>query len=112
MDCSYLVTAWTQGEGAEEIKQEHQLLSAVMVILLRYPKLPANVLQGSLQNQEPPLRALAARPANLQSLGEFWQAVGKKPKATLHYTVTVSVPVHVQTLEVPLVAEILTGSVE
>jgi hypothetical protein len=28
------------------------------------------------------------------NLGEFWQAIGSKPKATLHYTVTIAVPVH------------------
>ncbi|MDJ0747492.1 MAG: Pvc16 family protein [Xenococcaceae cyanobacterium MO_167.B27] len=27
----------------------------------------------------------------LQSLGEFWQALGGKPKAALHYTVTIGV---------------------
>ena len=29
----------------------------------------------------------------LQSIGEFWQAMGGKPKATLHYAVTISVDV-------------------
>lgn len=29
----------------------------------------------------------------LQSLGEFWQAMGGRPKATLHYGVTLSVDV-------------------
>lgn len=29
--------------------------------------------------------------SNLQSLGEFWQAMGNKPRAALAYTVTISV---------------------
>jgi hypothetical protein len=34
------------------------------------------------------------QPGLLQSLGEFWQSLGGKPKAALHYTVTVGVDVH------------------
>ena len=41
-------------------------------------------------------RSLPARiiaEAQLHSLGELWQAMGGKPKATLHYAVTISVSV-------------------
>jgi hypothetical protein len=38
-----------------------------------------------------PARIIAE--AQLHSLGEFWQAMGGKPKATLHYAVTVSVDI-------------------
>ena len=31
------------------------------------------------------------QPGRLQSLGEFWQALGGKPKAALNYTVTFAV---------------------
>jgi hypothetical protein len=31
------------------------------------------------------------QPGQLQSLGEFWQALGGKPKAALTYTVTIGV---------------------
>ena len=31
------------------------------------------------------------QPGRLQSLAEFWQALGGKPKATLSYTVTIGV---------------------
>lgn len=103
VDCSYLITAWpTQISDPE---QEHQLLGEVMKALLRYTKLPAQVLQGSLKGQEPPLRALTLRPSRLQSLGEFWQAMGGKPKAALNYIVTISVAVHTIAEEVPAVME-------
>jgi hypothetical protein len=48
-------------------------------------------LQGSLEGQEPPLPAVSLQPGRLQSLGEFWQALGGKPKAALNYTVTIAV---------------------
>ena len=69
------------------------LLSAVMRALLRFPKLPRELLQGSLARQDLPLPVSALQPGRLQSLGEFWQALGGKPKAALNYTVTLSVDV-------------------
>ena len=83
--CAYLITAWA-GDAASE----HRLLGQVMVALLRYPKIPAGMLQGSLQGQNPlPTSVLQA--SNLQSLGEFWQAMDNKPRAALAYTVTIAV---------------------
>ncbi len=37
--------------------------------------------------------ATTLQPGRLQSLGEFWQALGGKPKAALHYSVTIGVEV-------------------
>jgi hypothetical protein len=62
------------------------------------------VLQGTLQDQEPPLPAITLQPGRLQSLGEFWQALGGKPKAALNYTVTIGVEVH-KPVEVEAVTE-------
>jgi hypothetical protein len=94
VDCSYLITAWSgQSDPVAAIKDEHYLLGEVMRVLLRHKKLPADVLQGELAHQEPPVRAKIIRDGYLQSLGEFWQAMGGKPKAALNYTVTISVPV-------------------
>lgn len=86
VDCSYLITAW-----AGDVDSEHRLLGDVMRALLRYPTLPAEVLQGELAGQTLPLPASMLQPGRLQSLGEFWQALGGKPKAALHYTVTIGV---------------------
>ncbi|MCU0541088.1 MAG: DUF4255 domain-containing protein [Oscillatoriaceae cyanobacterium Prado104] len=95
VDCSYLITAWpsAQSDPKTEPKTEHMLLGQVMKALIRYPKLPATVLEGSLKDQEPPIRSISLRPSLLNSLGEFWQAIGGKPKAALNYTLTIAVPV-------------------
>jgi hypothetical protein len=95
VDASYLITAWpgTGGGQAETWEDEHMLLSAVMCTLLRFPKLPRELLRGSLARQELPLPVSTLQPGRLQSLGEFWQALGGKPKAALNYTVTLSVDV-------------------
>ncbi len=91
VDCSYLITAWSSSTNA--IEDEHRLLGEVMKVLLRYRQLPDDVLQGELVGLLPPVRARVVRQGYLQSLGEFWQAMGGKPKASLHYTLTVSADV-------------------
>jgi Pvc16 N-terminal domain len=95
VDASYLITAWpgTGGGQTDSSEDEHKLLSAVMWTLLRYPKLPRKYLKGSLAGQHLPLPVTVLQPGRLQSLGEFWQALGGKPKAALNYTVTLPVDV-------------------
>jgi Pvc16 N-terminal domain len=93
VDCSYLITVWLK-DPAESPNQEHWILGEVMTVLLRYPKIPTHFFQGSLKKRDQPIKATALRPGQLQNMGEFWQAIGSKPKATLHYTVTIAVPVH------------------
>lgn len=103
VDCSYLITVWPADRS--DWQAEHHLLGEVMKVLLRYPKIPAEVLQGTLKGQDPPLRTNTLRPSQLQSLGEFWQAMGGKPKAALNYTVTVSVGVQETAEVLPLVMD-------
>lgn len=95
VDCSYLITAWPHNE--DDVRTEHQLLGEVMKVLLRYRKIPETFLADNLEGQELPLKLISLRPSNLQSFGEFWQAMGgkegAKPKVVLHCTVTISVPV-------------------
>jgi len=104
VDFSYLVTAWASASAPDPAEDEHRLLGEVMRILLRYPTIPEDVLQGVLQKQQPPLPTSSLQPGRLQSLGEFWQALGGKPKAALNYQVTASVEVAVPE-EVPLVTD-------
>ncbi len=91
VDCSYLVTAWASDSSPTPAEDEHSLLGEVMKALLKHPTIPQAVLQGEIAGKEPPLPAISLQPGRLQSLGEFWQALGGKPKAALHYTVTIGV---------------------
>ena len=104
IDCSYLITAWPSESAPNRAEDEHRLLGEVMTALLRYPKLPLDVLQGSLNTQELPLPTAVLQPGHLQSLGEFWQALGGKPKAALNYTVTIAVQ-PATAVELPLAIE-------
>ena len=93
VDFSYLVTAWPSSTVPNPAQDEHRLLGEVMRALLRHRTIPEDVLQGVLAVQEPPLPTSTLQPGRLQSLGEFWQALGGKPKAALNYSVTASVEV-------------------
>jgi hypothetical protein len=102
VDCSYLITAWPNKGSPTPAEDEHRLLGEAIMVLLRYPTLPSAVLQGQLHDQELPLPTAVLQPGHLQSLGEFWQALGGKPKAALNYTVTIAVQPF-EMVEVPLV---------
>lgn len=92
VDCSYLITAWSKATSAEDrAREEHWMLGAAAQILLRYRRLPPELLQGRLDAQQPPrLPAVPLGAGHVQSAGELWQALGGKPRATLHYTVTIA----------------------
>lgn len=88
----YLVTAWPVG-GADLPKQEHQLLSQVLVLLAGTPVLPQAFLTPALQGQEPPLPMLLVQPDGVRNPAEFWAAIGNRLKPSLLLQVTVSLPV-------------------
>ena len=93
VDCSYLITAWPSDGTPDPAGDEHRLLGEVMKVLLRHRRIPDSYLQGELVDQEPPVRAKIITGNQLTSLGELWQAMGGKPKAALHYVLTLSVDV-------------------
>jgi hypothetical protein len=93
VDCSYLITAWPSAGAPDPTEDEHRLLGEVLRVLLRHHALPATYLRGELVGQQPPLRTRIITENQLQSLGELWQAMGGKPKAALHYGVSLSVDV-------------------
>jgi len=91
IDASYLVTAWPSPAVTDPAEDEHRLLGEVMRALLRHRVLPPEVLCGELGAQALPPPVAALQPGRLHSVGEFWQALGGKPKAALNYTVTLAI---------------------
>jgi hypothetical protein len=91
--CSYLITAWPSEATPDPAQDEHRLLGEVLRVLLRHHHIPPKYLRGSLVDAEPPLPTRIIAENRLQSLGEFWQAMGGRPKAALHYGVTLSADV-------------------
>ncbi len=89
VDCSYLITAWSNADDAP--REEHRFLGEVMRTLLRFPELPKQYLRGELARPGLPLPTAVLHPGRLQSLGEFWQALDGQPRTALNYTVTIAV---------------------
>jgi len=103
--CSYLITAWPSTSAPDPSQDEHRLLGEVLKVLLRHRTIPESYLAGELAGQQPPLPARIIAEAHLQSLGELWQAMGGKPKATLNYAVTISVNVSEPVVAGPAVTD-------
>jgi hypothetical protein len=99
---SYLVTAWSKSDDPVD---EHYILGETMKTLLIYRTIPEDVLQGTLEGLQPLPVTSALQAGNIKSPGEFWQAMGGKPRPALNYTVTMDVDVF-ETKEIPLVQDL------
>ncbi len=106
VDFCYLITSWSDSIPTPE-QDEHRILSEVMKILRRYRSLPADVLQGGLIGLDHLPRTFLLQPTKLQSIGEYWTAMGGKPKVILNYAVTVDVDLYQELEGVHLITQIL-----
>jgi hypothetical protein len=114
IDLSYLVTTWSAG-SSRDVLEEHRLLGDVLRTLLRFPTLPAEVLQGEMVGQEPPLPAITAQPDGPANPADVWLALDNRLTPALVLVVTISVPpsayLDVPTRLVPAVSRsLLVGS--
>jgi len=90
IDCHYLITAWAKA-GTHPDQDEHRLLGDVLQVLLRHREIPKEVLVGSMKDQPRPLRGAALKNSQQHTRGDFWRALGGKPKAAFSYVVTMSI---------------------
>jgi uncharacterized protein DUF4255 len=86
IDFAYLISAWSK-----DIADEHRLLGQILAALLRFPELPSEVLQGSMQTQPYPLHAWIARPERLPNPWDFWGHVENRMKSALSYILTAAI---------------------
>ncbi|NJL51511.1 MAG: DUF4255 domain-containing protein [Hydrococcus sp. SU_1_0] len=104
VDCSYMITAWSNQTGAVKVKQEHQLLSQVLLWLSRFSSIPLAYLQGSLANQPfPPPTMVAQIDGNKNAAGEFWTALGTSPRPTFNLIVTIAMDLSLEMPKLPVV---------
>lgn len=92
VDCNYLITAWAKESVSLPEQDEHRLLGEVVRVLLRFPEIPAETLRGSMAEQAVAPRA-AIFQVNQQARGDFWRALGDRPKAAFNYVVTIAVSI-------------------
>jgi hypothetical protein len=92
VDCNYLITAWAKDSVPHPEQDEHWLLGEVVRVLLRFQEIPQQVLRGSMAEQLIPPPASIFQ-INQQTRGDFWRALGDKPKAAFNYLVTLAVEI-------------------
>jgi hypothetical protein len=90
IDLFYMITTWSRAQPQPDVLAEHALLSRILRTLLRYPTIPAELLQGALIGQEPPLPTLVAQPDGMRNPAEFWGALRQPPRPGLHLMVTIA----------------------
>jgi Pvc16 N-terminal domain/Carboxypeptidase regulatory-like domain len=96
IDCSYIVTAWSNAAGDNQVVEEHRLLAQALLWLTRFPGVPTKYLQGGLTNQPFPLTTTVAQMDANKNAGEFWSALGIPPRSAFYLTVTIAMDVGVQ----------------
>lgn len=101
VDCSYLVTTWSNQDGALRIAEEHRLLGLALVWFSRFPEIPDVFLQGSLSGQPYPPPTMTAQMEGRQNTGEFWSALGIAPRPAFTVEVTVALELGVVEVEGP-----------
>ncbi|MEZ0471134.1 Pvc16 family protein [Luteimonas salinilitoris] len=90
VDCSYLVTAWAAAGDQAPEKTEHRLLGWALKLLLQQRYVPDDLRKGVMKMQSMSLpTATIQSPA--EPRGDFWLALGGKPRAALEYKVTIGV---------------------
>jgi hypothetical protein len=96
VDCSYIVTTWSELTNETKVKQEHQLLAQALLWLTRFPTIPATYLEGTLANQiyAPPMYVAQVDPN--KNAGEFWDALAIPPRPAFYLTVTIGMELGLQ----------------
>ena len=110
---SYCITAWSPSQavpGGGPEMDEHTLLSLVLQVLLKYPLLPASILQGSLTSQDLLPYTTVILPDTSKATSDFWTAIGGQLKPSLEYKVTVALP-YLQPISGPMVTTLGFGLV-
>jgi Pvc16 N-terminal domain/Carboxypeptidase regulatory-like domain len=104
VDCTYMVTAWSNQTKEVKVAEEHRLLSQALLYLRRRPTIPAKFLANtSLASQPLPLPTMVAEVDPTKNLGEFWSALGTAPRPLFQLVVTLAMDLEVQVPEGPAV---------
>lgn len=93
VDCHYIVTAWARDGVPNPEQDEHRLLGATMVALLRHRELPPELLRGSLVGGDTPVRTSVLHGEHVRAMADFWKVLGGKPRPSFNLIVTVALDV-------------------
>ncbi len=97
MDVHYMVTAW-----AADPEDEHRLLSRALLVFLRIPLLPQDMLPESLRNQLKPIPVEVAQPDELRNITDVWSVLDNEMRPAIACTLTLEFDPYAPAIE-PLV---------
>src|SRR5262249_40992836 len=104
VDCTYMVTAWSNQAKELKVAEEHRLLSQALLYLRRSPTIPVRFLADTaLANQPFPLPTMVADVEPTKNLAEFWSALGTAPRPLFHLVVTLAMDLEIKAREGPAV---------
>ena len=89
IDCSYIVTTWSNATKDAKVSAEHQLLFEALKWLTQFPTIPSKYLVGSMANPIYPPPTLVAQLDPNKHAGDFWYALGISPRPAFYLTVTI-----------------------
>lgn len=107
VDCSYIVTTWSNAPGDAKVVEEHRLLAQALLWLSRFPTIPPDKLQGSLVDQLYPPPTMVAQMDPNKNAGDFWFALGIPPRPAFYLVVTIAMDLGLTT-DGPLVTTRIT----
>jgi len=90
VQCTYLVTTWSDQADALRIAEEHRLLALALTWFSRFGVIPGSFLQGTLAGQPFPPPSLIAQTDGQLSSSEFWSALGIAPRPSFTVVVTIA----------------------
>lgn len=100
INCAYCITAWSTAT-TDAVLEEHRVLSQILRVLLTFPTLPADTLQGSLTDQIPPYPTVVASSDGMKNNPDFWGALDQQLKPSLNYIITLAMMLDEEPTEAP-----------
>lgn len=105
VECTYLITAWNKGAeipGVEKEKQEHRLLSQVLMVLFRNPTLPRTYLTGLIASPELDVPMISAQAGDDGASPDFWSGLETYVRPSIHCRVTLELPLGLDVTGMPV----------
>lgn len=91
VDCSYLVTTWSNDKQHQIVSYEHMLLGKTLAWLSSFPTIPeAYIAAGGLSGQIYAPPTMVAQMDGGRNMGEFWTALGIPPRPYFNLVVTIT----------------------
>lgn len=101
VDCSYIVTAWKDGNTPADVTVQHLLLGQAFFWLSRFPTIPPGYFAGNMIGQPFPPPTIVAQWDGAKNNGEFWSALGIPPRPYFTLIVTIAMDLGLQNVDGP-----------